>query len=343
MERYKDAVFGIALSRVRDFHAAEDIAQGVFLAAYQRLDSLKDPSRLGAWLRSMRIHQSVDFVRRPRVDPHPASVDQAASEDRGPRARLERKELRERVLGAIGRLGQAQRETTTLFYINGYSVAEVAAIQEVPLGTVKGRLHDARQKLKQQLIGMVENVLKSEAPREDFAARVFNLLNRYQPDEATAAIGWDEMVSELRKIGSDGIEGFIKALKSPHSPTRTLAAHMLSGRWTRRREEAIVELLKAALNDKNKKVRSAAAAALLSMDVDDDRKRREFLPLVAGLLADRSKRLRRCLPWILLRWAADVPLEAVGRAVVDERDPRCKVCLEHLLRAVLDAKDRPQT
>ena len=52
---------------------------------------------------------------------------------------------RQKVLEAVPRLCQAQRETTTLFYINGYSLEQVSAMQEVPLGTVKRRLHDARQ------------------------------------------------------------------------------------------------------------------------------------------------------------------------------------------------------
>jgi DNA-directed RNA polymerase specialized sigma24 family protein len=45
VERYQDAVFGIALARVRDFHEAEDIAQSAFVEAFERLDSLKDPAR----------------------------------------------------------------------------------------------------------------------------------------------------------------------------------------------------------------------------------------------------------------------------------------------------------
>ena len=339
VERYQDAVFGVALARLRNFHEAEDAAQQAFVEAFERLGNLKDPSRLGAWLRSVTIHRCIDRLRRRR---NIATVedDMDASDAATPHDELERRELRDQVLAAIARLTKTQRETTTLFYINGYSINEVAGILDVPLGTVKRRLHDARERLKEEMIGMVENVLKSEAPKEDFAGRVFELLNRYRPDGTDPGIGWDEMLSELRRIGSDGIEGFIKALKSRHSRTRTVAAHMLHGRWTQRREEVVVEFLKDALKDTNKKVRRAAAGALLSMDLPDDRKRKEFVPLVVPLLADPSKRVRRCLPWILLRWADDVPLDAISRAVVDERDPSCKVCLEHLLRAVVNAADR---
>lgn len=126
VERYKDAVFGIALARVGDFHAAEDIAQNVLVAAFERLGSLKEPSRLGAWLRSITIHQSIDYVRARRPVVEAQYERTPASEEHEPGAHVARKELHERVLAAIGRLSRTQRETTTLFYVNGYSVAEVA-------------------------------------------------------------------------------------------------------------------------------------------------------------------------------------------------------------------------
>ena len=66
VERYQSAVFAVALSRVRDFHRAEDVAQLVFLEAYQRLSSLKDPDKLGGWLRTIAIRQSVNQIRRKR-------------------------------------------------------------------------------------------------------------------------------------------------------------------------------------------------------------------------------------------------------------------------------------
>lgn len=61
--RYQHAVFAVALSRLRDFHDAEDVAQQVFIEAFQRLGSLKDPARLGAWLRSMTVNRCIDLLR----------------------------------------------------------------------------------------------------------------------------------------------------------------------------------------------------------------------------------------------------------------------------------------
>lgn len=63
VERYQHAVFGVALARLRNFHDAQDVAQTVFIEAFSRLDKLQYPNRLGAWLRSMAIHKSIDYLR----------------------------------------------------------------------------------------------------------------------------------------------------------------------------------------------------------------------------------------------------------------------------------------
>ena len=176
--RYKDAVFGIALARLRHFHDAEDITQQVFIEAYERLDNLKDPLRLGAWLRTIAIHRSINHLKRERRG---ADLESAlpAHSVATPEDDLEGNELRKQVLAAIGRLSKTQRETVTLYYISGYTQQEVAAIQEVALGTIKYRLHEARGRLKKDMVEMVEEVLKEGAPREDLAERVFSLLCAY--------------------------------------------------------------------------------------------------------------------------------------------------------------------
>jgi len=64
VERYADAVFGIALARLGDFHDAQDVAQQAFVEAFERLDGLRDPARLGGWLRSIATHRAIDRVRQ---------------------------------------------------------------------------------------------------------------------------------------------------------------------------------------------------------------------------------------------------------------------------------------
>jgi RNA polymerase sigma factor (sigma-70 family) len=76
VERYQDAVLGVAMSRLHDLDDAEDVAQTTFVEAYQRLGSLKDNTKLGAWLRSIAHNCAVEMVRsrqrqRPLSRPEP--------------------------------------------------------------------------------------------------------------------------------------------------------------------------------------------------------------------------------------------------------------------------------
>jgi len=330
VERYQDAVFGVALVRLRDFHEAEDAAQQVFVEAFERLENLKDPARLGAWLRSITIHKCIDRLRQPRETADVADVAEPEATAPAPHDEMERTELREQVLAAIGRLTKTQRETTTLFYIDGYSVAQVAGIQEVPLGTVKRRLHDARERLKEEMIHVVEDVLKSEAPKDDLRGRVVELLNCY-----TGRRHWTETLDELRKLGADVIPGFAQAFKLPHWQSRRFAAQML--RHTGAESEEVIDLIKRMAADSNKKVRKHANA-LLHLKVDDERKRTEFIPLLLPLLRDRSGVVRWRTAYELLGWAADVPLEAAAEALANEKDAKVRGMLARLVRRIIAAQ-----
>lgn len=67
---------------------------------------------------------------------------------------------------------------TTLFYINGYSMAEVGDFLDVPLGTVKSSLHSARKKLKERMVEMAKETLKSHASGKEFNDRIRRVLRK---------------------------------------------------------------------------------------------------------------------------------------------------------------------
>ena len=141
------------------------------------------------------------------------------------------------------------------------------------------------ERYQDAVFGVVENVLKSEAPREDFGQRVFELVDLFTERHNR----WHETLAEIRRIGADGMGGFVRALALPHWQSRRFAVVMLTR--SELTGETVVTLLKQASDDANKKVR-AHALALLDLDVDNQRKRAEFLPLLIPLLTDRSTLVR---------------------------------------------------
>jgi ankyrin repeat protein len=87
---------------------------------------------------------------------------------------------------AIHGLPEHERDTTLLFYISGYSMEEVGAFLDVPVSTVKGRLHSARNRLRASLLDSLGDSLRSRRPSRDelFAASVVELLKAARAGDA---------------------------------------------------------------------------------------------------------------------------------------------------------------
>jgi predicted RNA polymerase sigma factor len=85
--------------------------------------------------------------------------------------------MQDRVFDAIEALPEHQRTTVTLFYIDGYSQEEISSFLEIPVGTVKARLHTARRRLKERMIAVIQENLPQYRPSRDgaFTQEVMNL------------------------------------------------------------------------------------------------------------------------------------------------------------------------
>jgi RNA polymerase sigma factor (sigma-70 family) len=189
------------------------------------IERLKDPARLGAWLRTIAIHRCINLLkRRGRLVDFDAIEEPAASQP-SPAEELEKSELQNQVMRAVDKLGKTQRETVVLYYIGEYSLAEVAAIQEVPLGTIKRRLHEARKRLKTDMLTMVADVLQDNAPDDAMAERVFELLCAYPMGKRADRV---QTWQELAQIGRVGKEGFERSYELPHVLSRNRAVHYVS-------------------------------------------------------------------------------------------------------------------
>ena len=196
VRRFQALAVGYAYSILGDFHWAEDAAQEAFVEAYFRLGGLREPLAFPAWLRRVVFKHCDRLTRRRRVPTVPLEAGiQAADPAPGPDETALADMRREAVLSAINALPEGERAATTLYYIDGYSVAEVGAFLEVPGSTVKNRLHSARARLHAGMEGMVEKTLKDSAPGDEFGRKVSRVL------EGIERIHW-ETTSPLCFTGS---------------------------------------------------------------------------------------------------------------------------------------------
>jgi RNA polymerase sigma-70 factor (ECF subfamily) len=140
---------------------AEDLVQDVLLKLYPRREELAGIEQLRPWLAKVLYRQFVDFARRQARAPFSAlaegaqdqddPLDAVAAPDDGPDAHAERGEWRDRILAALGQLNPEQRAVVVMHDVEGYSLEELEPLLEAPLGTLKSRLHRARQRLRAHL------------------------------------------------------------------------------------------------------------------------------------------------------------------------------------------------
>jgi RNA polymerase sigma factor (sigma-70 family) len=185
VRRFQDMAVGYALSILGDLHLAEDASQEAFLEAYRRLDQLREPKAFGSWLRRIVFKRCDRILRRKRppivdLDPERTTRDGGERPDETAEAR----DLRRHVLDAIRSLSGPLGETAMLHYFGGRTQPEIAEFLEIPLGTVKSRLHQGRKLLQDRLLALAHDSLQARRPSRDrrFEETVMRII---APDEGT--------------------------------------------------------------------------------------------------------------------------------------------------------------
>lgn len=154
VRRFQPWALNFAAAVLKDRDEAEDVVQEAFLTALDRLPDLRDPDAFPAWLRQIiRTHGSRAARRRRELslDEH---AEQAGNEESA-LSRVRHDELARKVREAIAALPPAGREAVEMFYLDELKCSQVAEHLGVPQGTVKRRLHDARERLRAMLLGYV--------------------------------------------------------------------------------------------------------------------------------------------------------------------------------------------
>ena len=136
-------------SKLGSRETAEDLLQEVFMAAFQQLASLRNPSSFGAWLCSIADNKVRMWQRRRLIQ-----LDLLEQIETIPAPEPEERQVRSLVRAALGRLSAAQREVIVHHYLKGYSYRQTAVLLDLKTATVRSRLQKARSRLQKEVIAM---------------------------------------------------------------------------------------------------------------------------------------------------------------------------------------------
>ncbi|MGH9966329.1 MAG: sigma-70 family RNA polymerase sigma factor [Pyrinomonadaceae bacterium] len=171
---FQDMAFACAYAVLGDAYLAEDVAQDAFVIAWQKLDQLREPNAFPGWFKRIVLSQCNRLTRQSRLQIVPLDVGaNSPADDPGPHMVAEKHELLNKVLRAIKALPDKERLVTTLFYVNGYTQADIGEFLEVPVSTVNKRLYTARQRLKESVEVFKDDLQKQRPSRNrTFSDRV---------------------------------------------------------------------------------------------------------------------------------------------------------------------------
>jgi RNA polymerase sigma-70 factor, ECF subfamily len=151
VERYEGRAYAIAFGLVGHREDAREIVQEAFLKAFRTLGSFRGESSFYTWLYRIVVNLAIDLHRRERPVPLEQPDRLADPRQESPADETYRGELREAIRAAVDALPAEQRRIIVLRELEGLSYAEIAEVEQVPIGTVMSRLFYARRKLQAAL------------------------------------------------------------------------------------------------------------------------------------------------------------------------------------------------
>jgi RNA polymerase sigma-70 factor (ECF subfamily) len=155
VRRHEKTIFNLVYRMLGDYDDAAEVSQEVFLSAYRAIREFRGDANFSTWLYRIALNHATTrrrilSSRRQKIVPlH--ETEPPSDPELGPAEALERKEIRQRVQSAINKLEPEDAAIILLRDLQDVPYEELARVLDIPIGTVKSRLHRARQALRTQL------------------------------------------------------------------------------------------------------------------------------------------------------------------------------------------------
>jgi len=188
VKRYQKQIHAFAWRKLGDFHLAEEITQDTFLKVYQQLWTLRDPNRFGAWLHAIVRNCCLAYLRKtqqpiesldtmPEAEMERVSYNQYVEKQREDIANETRDEV---VKHLLNKLSENEQTVITLHYLGDMRCEEIGKFLDVPLNTIKSRLHRARKRLREEELMVRETLGGFELP-DTFTEHIMEWIQMNEP------------------------------------------------------------------------------------------------------------------------------------------------------------------
>jgi RNA polymerase, sigma-24 subunit, RpoE len=160
IEDYQNRVFSYCYQLTGNHDNAQDLAQDVFIQAYNSLKSFRREADFGTWLRRIALNKWINHQRKNKLitislnEPVGSGKEfarEVAASEESPVEKIEQAEFLELVWKALGRLSLEFRQVLILRDMEEYSYEEIAGLLECSLGTVKSRLNRGRKYIRAEI------------------------------------------------------------------------------------------------------------------------------------------------------------------------------------------------
>lgn len=152
VNKHKSYAYSLALRVLDSKPDAEEAAQDAFVKAFRYLGGFNQEAKFSTWLYRIVFNTAISYKRKQRVKLQSIDTVHVGYTQEG----LEKSDKRKYIEQAISKLNEADRVAITLFYLQEFSLEEIADITNTPANTVKVRVHRARHRLAEELKALLQ-------------------------------------------------------------------------------------------------------------------------------------------------------------------------------------------
>ena len=176
VETYHQRIYATLLGMLGDRQDAEDVAQDTFLTAFRKLDQFERRSSFYTWLHRIAFNTAIDLQRRKKRTKNQlansdlvAMLEPTTQHSDSPESIVITNETVTQVQLAMSRLDAERRNIIVLRDLQGMDYTEIAATLDIPIGTVRSRLHRARIELRDIMQSMGIGLVDGDSPPEQLS------------------------------------------------------------------------------------------------------------------------------------------------------------------------------